>query len=96
MRKIGIIVTILVVLVVVSLGVLALYIDNTSPHTKYVCSGAYLTLRHFDKYTCVDCCYVEVNGFYEFNFPDWVWNDGKIMITTSEIDQYNKNAKAGE
>lgn len=72
------------------IGSLAIWIDYTSPAMKYSCSGEGLTLRKFDNYTCIDCCYVEVDGFYEFKFPKWVKNDGKLILKTSEL---NRNMK---
>jgi hypothetical protein len=78
-------VTIFCVLVILSTFGLMIWIDKTSPSSKYSCSGEGLTLMKFNSYTCVDCCYVEIDGFYEFKFPNWVWNNSKLIIRSGEL-----------
>lgn len=72
-------------LLIVSTFGLAIWIDRTAPSSKYSCSSEGLTLKKFDNYICIDCCYAEVDGFYEFKFPNWVWNNSKLIIKTSEL-----------
>jgi hypothetical protein len=85
MKALTITVIIFCILVVVGAFGLAIWTDRTSPYSKYSCGGEGYTLKKFDRYVCIDCCYVEIDGFYEFKFPNWERNNSKLIIKTSEL-----------
>lgn len=39
----------------------------------------------FNDYICKDCISVEVNGYYEFVFPNWKYNGSKLYVNISNV-----------
>lgn len=67
---------------------IGLYADITKPsinNAQYIIDGYGLLFRYTNNITCKDCVSVEVNGYYEFSFPNWVYHDTKLTTEIASI-----------
>jgi hypothetical protein len=81
---------IVAILIVGGMALFSLYSSSSAPpigDAKYFDdSGDFIwENKYFDSYTCKDCCIVEVNGYYGFVFPNWVYKNNKYEININEV-----------